>query len=97
MTGGPTWALDVRHDHPVTRRLGEGDGDGIPDDGRPLTGTAADLYLALWNRGGTVEDPTDLLPTEWREPARSPGEVLLEEDLDAPQASSADVGSGRRA
>ena len=62
---GPTWVLDVRQEHPVTRRLGEG--DGIPDDARPLSGTAADLYLALWNRGGAVEDPTDLL-TEWREP-----------------------------
>ena len=62
---GPTWVLDVRQEHPVTRRLGEG--DGIPHDARPLSGTAADLYLALWNRGGAVDDPTDLL-TEWRDP-----------------------------
>ena len=67
VTDGPTWALEVRQEHPVTRRLREADGGRIPDDGRPLIGTAADLYLALWNRGGTVEDPTDLL-REWREP-----------------------------
>ena len=43
-----------------------------PHDGiagaRALEGTAADLYLALWNRGGTVDDPTGLLD-EWRERA----------------------------
>ena len=65
VTGGPTWVLDVGQDHPWTRRLSGG--DGIPADGRPLSGTAADLYLALWNRGGSVEDPTDLL-TAWRGP-----------------------------
>ena len=62
---GPTWVLDVRQDHPVTRRLAEG--GGINGDGRALTGTAGDLYLALWNRGGSPEDPTGLL-TEWRGP-----------------------------
>ena len=64
-TNGPTWVLDVRQEHPVTRRLAGG--DAIPAGVRALSGTAADLYLALWNRGGEVEDTTDLL-TEWRAP-----------------------------
>lgn len=61
---GPAWALAVGPDAPVTRRLGAG--DGIPAAARPLGGEAAGLYLALWNRGGTVDDPSGLLD-EWRE------------------------------
>ena len=65
VTDGPAWRLDVSDQAPgdpaaATPR------DGIPEDARPLSGTAADLYLALWNRGGTVDDPTGLLD-EWRE------------------------------
>ena len=48
---------------PVTHRQAPHDG---PEDARTLSGSAADLYLALWNRGGTVDDPTGLLD-EWRE------------------------------
>jgi uncharacterized protein (TIGR03083 family) len=64
VTDGPTWALAVGPDAPVTHRLTAG--DGIPDGTRTLGGSAADLYLALWNRGGTVDDPTGLLEA-WRE------------------------------
>ena len=62
--GGATWTLAVTADAPATRRLGAG--DGIPAVARTLHGEAADLYLALWNRGGTVDDPTGLLD-HWRE------------------------------
>ena len=44
---------------PVTRRRESG--DGIPTGARTLSGSARDLYLALWNRGGAVDDPTGLL------------------------------------
>ena len=62
---GPTWLLEIGPEHPVTRRLGAA--DGIPDGTRGMRGSAADLYLALWNRGGAVDDPTGLLE-EWRAP-----------------------------
>jgi hypothetical protein len=62
---GPSWVLDIGPEHPVTRRLGGA--DGIPDGARRISGSAADLYLALWNRGGLVDDPTGLLE-EWRGP-----------------------------
>ena len=61
---GPAWSLDVSDQSPVTRRRESG--DGIPAGARVLRGSAADLYLALWNRGGTVDDPTGLLDA-WRE------------------------------
>jgi uncharacterized protein (TIGR03083 family) len=61
---GDTWLLDVGPEATVTRRL-EGR-DGIPSHARPVRGSALDLYLALWNRGGTVDDPTALMPS-WRE------------------------------
>ena len=65
VTDGPTWLLEVGPEHPVTRRLAGA--DGIPVGARTLSGSPADLYLALWNRGGEVDDPTGLLQ-EWREP-----------------------------
>jgi uncharacterized protein (TIGR03083 family) len=65
VTDGPAWRLDVSAQAPVTRRLDPH--DGVPG-ARTLSGTAADLYLALWNRGGAVDDRTGLLD-EWRERA----------------------------
>jgi uncharacterized protein (TIGR03083 family) len=61
---GDVWLLEVGPEAPVTRRL-EGRA-GIPSRARTVQGSATDLYLALWNRGGTVVDPSGLLP-EWRE------------------------------
>jgi len=63
---GPGWALEVSDSAPVTRRLEAG--DGTTTGARRLQGSAADLYLALWNRGGGVDDPSGLL-AEWRERA----------------------------
>ena len=64
MTDGAMWSLDVSDQSPVTRRRESG--DAIPAGARVLRGSAPDLYLALWNRGGTVDDPTGLLDA-WRE------------------------------
>ena len=64
VTDGPAWSLTVGPEAPVTRPLPAG--YGIPDGARTLRGSAADVYLALWNRGGTVDDPTGLLDA-WRE------------------------------
>ncbi len=64
MTDGPAWSLTVGPDAPVTRRLAPR--AAIPEDARTLRGSATDLYLALWNRGGTVDDATGLLDA-WRE------------------------------
>ena len=63
-TNGPAWNLEVSEQSPVTRRCEPG--DGIPAGARVVRGSAPDLYLALWNRGGTVDDPTGLLDA-WRE------------------------------
>ncbi len=64
VTDGPAWALDISDGSPVIRRREPG--DGIPAGARAVRGSARDLYLALWNRGGTVDDPTGLLGA-WRE------------------------------
>jgi uncharacterized protein (TIGR03083 family) len=64
VTDGPAWVVDISDQSPVTRRRQPG--DGIPPAQRTVRGSAADLYLALWNRGGTVDDPTGLLG-QWRE------------------------------
>ncbi|HSF99155.1 MAG TPA: maleylpyruvate isomerase family mycothiol-dependent enzyme [Ornithinibacter sp.] len=61
---GDVWLLEVGPRGTVTRHLQAR--DGIPSQVRWLHGGAPDLYLALWNRGGTVGDPTGLLPA-WRE------------------------------
>ena len=61
---GPAWTLDISDQSPVTRRREPG--DGIHTTARTLSGSAADLYLALWNRGGAVGDPSGLLD-DWRE------------------------------
>jgi len=63
-TDGAAWNLEVSDQAPVTRRREAS--DGIPTEARPLRASAPDLYLALWNRGGTVDDPTGLLDA-WRE------------------------------
>jgi uncharacterized protein (TIGR03083 family) len=64
VTDGPAWSVDISDQSPVTRRRQPG--DGIPAAARTVRGSARDLYLALWNRGGTVDDPTGLLG-QWRE------------------------------
>jgi len=63
-TDGPVWVLEVTEHAPVTRRREEA--DGIPAGSRRLNGSARDVYLGLWNRGGALDDPTGLLE-EWRE------------------------------
>ena len=64
VTDGDVWVLEVSDQAPVTRRRETA--DGIPAGSRRLTGSARDVYLGLWNRGGAVDDPTGLLH-EWRE------------------------------
>ncbi len=64
VTDGPAWGLEISDASPVTRRRESG--DGIPAGARTVRGSAPDLYLALWNRGGTVDDPAGLLEA-WRE------------------------------
>jgi hypothetical protein len=51
------------------RAMGYAPDEGVPADALTLSGGAVDLYLALWNRGGTVDDPDEVL-TRWREPAK---------------------------
>ncbi len=60
----PVWMLEISDQSPVTRRREPG--AGIPAGVRAVRGSARDLYLALWNRGGTVDDPTGLLEA-WRD------------------------------
>jgi uncharacterized protein (TIGR03083 family) len=61
-----TWLLEVSEDPVVTSRHS---GPGAPRTDRVLTGPAAGLYLALWNRGDDVVDETSVL-AEWREQMR---------------------------
>jgi uncharacterized protein (TIGR03083 family) len=61
--GVAAWLLEIGPEHPVTRRVDAA--AGIPPGTRSVRGSPADLYLALWNRGGDADDPTGLLE-EWR-------------------------------
>ncbi len=60
---GERWRLDVSSDPLRTRHLGSD--EPAPGGSDVIGGTAADLYLALWNRGGDVDDPGRLLE-RWR-------------------------------
>ena len=62
---GDRWMLDVGPDAVRTRRLGASDPAPEPASS-VLSGSAVDLYLALWNRGGHVQDQA-LLLRRWRE------------------------------
>ena len=57
------WLLEVGPDRTVTTRCGAG--PDVEADAT-LSGPAVDLYLALWNRGGSVDDPAGLLD-RWHE------------------------------
>ena len=63
--GRVQWLLEVGPERTRTTRLRASE---EPQADARVTGPAVDLYLALWNRGGRVEDPEGLLPT-WRESA----------------------------
>ncbi|MFQ6172226.1 maleylpyruvate isomerase family mycothiol-dependent enzyme [Oryzobacter sp. R7] len=58
-TTGPRWLVDAGPERARTRRL-EAD-DAVPPGTPHLRGIPGDLYLALWNRGGTVDDPGGVL------------------------------------
>lgn len=58
-TTGDRWLVDAGPERARTRRLDAG--DDVPDGTPTLRGTPADLYLALWHRGGTVDDPAGIL------------------------------------
>jgi uncharacterized protein (TIGR03083 family) len=62
---GEHWCLDVTAESTRTRRLDTSE-PGAGGDVRVLSGSPVDLYLALWNRGGDVEDPTGLVEL-WRD------------------------------
>ncbi|MGN6161834.1 MAG: maleylpyruvate isomerase family mycothiol-dependent enzyme [Marmoricola sp.] len=55
------WSVDLGPDAAVTIR------EPIDDPDATLTGTAAGLYLALWNRGNEVEATGEDVLTGWRE------------------------------
>lgn len=61
---GERWLLDVGPEGVRTRRLGAQ--DAAPEGAAVLSGHPVDLQLALWNRGGSPEDPGGLLEA-WRE------------------------------
>ncbi|WP_377640231.1 hypothetical protein [Oryzobacter terrae] len=58
-TTGPRWLVEAGPARARTRRLAAD--EAVEDGTATLRGTPADLYLALWNRGGTVDDPTGLI------------------------------------
>ena len=60
------WVLEVSEDPVVTSRYSV---PGAPRADRLLSGPAAGVYLALWNRGDDVADDTAVL-AEWREQMR---------------------------
>jgi uncharacterized protein (TIGR03083 family) len=57
---GGRWLLDIGTDCVRARHLGA-DEPGPDAAASVLGGDAVDLYLALWNRGGRVDDPDGLL------------------------------------
>ncbi len=52
------WLLQVGPETLVTTRVPPGES---PAADATLSGTAVDLYLALWNRGGEIDDPQTVL------------------------------------
>lgn len=62
---GERWLLDVGTDLVRTHHLAA-DEAGPDSATAVLSGPAVDLYLALWNRGGRVDDPA-LLVRRWQE------------------------------
>jgi uncharacterized protein (TIGR03083 family) len=62
---GERWLLDVSAERVETHHLAA-DEPGPDTATSVLSGTAVDLYLALWNRGGHVDDPA-LLVRRWQE------------------------------
>lgn len=57
-TTGQRWLLEYGPERSATRRLRS---DDTVADLPTVSGTPVDLHLALWNRGGTVDDPHGLL------------------------------------
>lgn len=64
---GDRWLVAVGTDATTARRLAPS--DGATDGAATLAGPAVDLHLALWNRGGSVDDPAGLLP-RWADRGR---------------------------
>jgi hypothetical protein len=59
---GDRWGLEIGPHRVTTRRAPATDPTATTtNDAATLSGTPVDLYLALWNRGGRVDDPEDLL------------------------------------
>lgn len=58
-----SWVVEVGEEPVRSRRLTAQ--ESIPDAAL-VSGSAIDLYLALWNRGGSVHDPDGVLD-RWRE------------------------------
>jgi uncharacterized protein (TIGR03083 family) len=56
------WLLQVGPEPLVTTRV---EANESVEADAVLSGSAVDLYLALWNRGGEVEDPAGLLESWW--------------------------------
>lgn len=52
------WLVTTGEQPPRCHRLGAGE---RPEVDAVLAGSAVDLHLALWNRGGTVDDPDGVL------------------------------------
>lgn len=63
-TTGDRWLVEAGPERARTRRLGAD--ETAPEDAAHLRGTPGDLYLALWNRGGRVDDPEGVL-AGWHE------------------------------
>lgn len=56
------WVVTTSEQPPRSRRIGAGE---RPEVDAVVSGSAVDLYLALWNRGGSVDDPDGVL-ARWR-------------------------------